>query len=164
LQVVLVEPEIPHNTGAIARLCLATGAGLHLVGRLGFQLDDARVRRAGLDYWEHVSITRHDDLAALASVLPPERWFFVETGGGRAYAEAAYPPDAVLIFGSESKGLPPSCLLDRAKQIFIPIADPRVRSLNLATSVAIVLFEALRQNGYGHAPSEAHAQSIGASS
>jgi tRNA (cytidine/uridine-2'-O-)-methyltransferase len=148
LHVALFEPEIPHNTGAVARLCVATGSSLHLIGRLGFHLDDAKVRRAGLDYWRHVELHRHDDLAAFAERFPRQTWYSLSTRGERNYCEAHYIKDAVLLFGSETKGLPASCIADRDHCWRIPILDDRVRSLNLATAVGIVLYEALRQNGF----------------
>lgn len=142
--VVLVEPEIPHNVGAVARLCVATRSTLHLVGRLGFHLDDASVRRAGLDYWRHVRLARHDDFPAfLRSVDAP--LFLFSARGSADYASADFPPRAALVFGSESKGLPPSVRGLAEAAYRIPIYDERVRSLNLATAVAIVLYEAVRQ-------------------
>jgi tRNA (cytidine/uridine-2'-O-)-methyltransferase len=148
LHVVLHEPEIPHNAGAAGRLCLATGSLLHLVGRLGFSLDDAHVRRTGLDYWRHVDLRRHDDWEGLAREVPRDRWRFFTTKAERLYHEADYPPDAALIFGRETRGLPESCLADPERCFRIPIFDSRVRSLNLSTAVAIVLYEALRQQGF----------------
>lgn len=146
--VVLVEPDIPHNVGGIARLCVATGSQLHLVGRLGFHLDDKRVRRAGLDYWQHCQLHRHDDLASARSVLAGE-WYCFSAHARRSYTAASYAPGAVLAFGSEERGLPASLLADADRALAIPILDARVRSLNVATSVGIVLYEAIRQNGLG---------------
>jgi tRNA (cytidine/uridine-2'-O-)-methyltransferase len=147
LHVVLFEPEIPHNTGAIARLCAATGTRLHLVGRLGFRLDDAKMKRAGLDYWEHVELERHVDLGCLEETLPRTIWFPFTTKGRRLYSECAYPAEAVLLFGSETRGLP-SSVIESERSLRIPILKSKVRSLNLATAVAVVLFEALRQQGF----------------
>jgi len=147
LHVVLFEPEIPHNTGAVARLCAATNARLHLVGRLGYQLNDARLKRAGLDYWDHVTVVRHLDFAALETALPRASWRAFSTKGRRLYSECRFDEDSVLIFGSETRGLPAS-LVDSEQCYHIPMIKSRVRSLNLATAVAIVLFEALRQQGF----------------
>ena len=145
MRIVLFEPEIPHNTGAIARLCVATKTPLHLVGRLGFRIDDARVRRAGLDYWEHVQLHRHADWTELTAAIGDQAWFYFTTKANQSYTEARYPVNSVLIFGSESRGLPASRLADPSRCWRIPILDERVRSLNLATAVGIVLYEALRQ-------------------
>ena len=156
LRVVLVEPEIPQNTGTIARLCAATGAPLHLVGPLGFRITDRQLRRAGLDYWDSVAITRHADWAEYESAgrsaapdsvvgRPPATWFF-STRGCRCYSEADYQPGDALVFGSESKGLPDELLDCHAERVLaVPMRTEHVRSLNLANTVAIVLYEALRQ-------------------
>lgn len=146
LQVALVEPEIPPNTGNIARLCAATGTKLHLVGPLGFRLTDARLRRAGLDYWPAVELIRHQDYAAFTRALSAARLLFFSTHGQRLYTEARYQPGDVLVFGSETRGLPGELLAANAERVLtIPIRKEAVRSLNLATAVAIVLYEALRQ-------------------
>ena len=148
LHVVLVEPEIPQNTGNIARLCAATGTVLHLVEPLGFQLTDAALRRAGLDYWDAVDMRRHPDLTEAMQTLDPQRCFYFSTAGERAYTAVKYAPGDVLIFGSESAGLP-DALLDahHDRVLGIPMRVDRVRSLNLATTVGIALYEALRQLG-----------------
>lgn len=148
LNVVLVEPEIPPNTGNIARLCAATRTPLHIVGVAGFRLDDRAARRAGLDYWPEVSLHRHRDLAALYAALPAARFLYLTTKAERAYCDWKFTPDDCLVFGRETRGLPAEVLRanwDRC--LTIPMLNPRVRSLNLATSVAIVLYEALRQIG-----------------
>lgn len=146
LNIVLVEPEIPPNTGNIARLCAATQSHLHLVGSLGFRLTDARVRRAGLDYWDSVHIQRHETLAAFEASLTGKRAFYFSTKGSVPYFQAAFTPGDYLVFGSETKGLPPHLLDRHADRVLtIPMQTPHVRSLNLADSVAIVLYEALRQ-------------------
>jgi len=146
LEVALIEPEIPPNTGTIGRLCLATGSRLHLVGPLGFRLTDAALRRAGLDYWNHVDLVRHPTWEAFEQAIPPERCRFFSTGGRTRYDTPRYQPGDVLVFGSESKGLPQP-LLDRwADRVAgIPMKPGPIRSLNLATAVGIVLYEALRQ-------------------
>ncbi|MCA1809290.1 MAG: tRNA (cytidine(34)-2'-O)-methyltransferase [Lentisphaerae bacterium] len=146
LRVVLLEPEIPPNTGNIARLCAATATPLHLVGPLGFKLTDAAVRRAGLDYWHEVQLTRHADMRDFFRAVPPEQCHFFSTSGRRSHTSAAYVPGAALVFGSESRGLPDDLLAAHAARVWsIPMFRGGVRSLNLATATAVVLYEALRQ-------------------
>ncbi len=146
--VVLVEPEIPPNTGNVARLCLAAGARLHLVRPLGFSLDDKYLRRAGMDYWEQVEVTIWDDWDTLyAAHLVRARYFLLTTKTDRAYYDADFQPGDFLVFGRETRGLPESLLTGpagRGRTLTIPMA-PAARSLNLATATGIVLFEALRQ-------------------
>lgn len=146
LNVALVEPEIPPNTGNIARLCAATQTPLHLVGNLGFQLTESKVRRAGIDYWDSVHLMRHPSLSEFEMSLSGQRAFFFSTRGRISYCAATYQPGDILVFGSESKGLPDD-LLDRFADhvMAIPMHTQHVRSLNLATAVGIVLYEALRQ-------------------
>ena len=147
LHVVLIHPEIPHNTGSVGRTCVAAGAKLWLVRPLGFRLDDYYLRRAGLDYWEHLEWEAVDDWDALLARLGQrEFWYFTKTAK-RSYADARFERGDVLVFGSESQGLPPS-LLDahRRRLLRIPIR-PQARSLNLSNAVGIVTFEALRQWG-----------------
>jgi tRNA (cytidine/uridine-2'-O-)-methyltransferase len=144
--VVLVEPEIPPNTGAVARTCGATQSPLHLVGPLGFQIDARAVRRAGLDYWDLVEIHRHDSFEAFEKANPGPRIHFFSAGGSRSYLEARFEPGDALVFGRESVGLPPELLQGRERIWAIPTLGA-VRSLNLSNAVAIVLYEALRQNG-----------------
>lgn len=144
--VALIEPEIPPNTGNIARLCAATFTPLHLVGKLGFRTDDKAVRRAGLDYWSEVEIRYHLNIEALYLALPGCRFLYYTTKATRAYTDIQYLPDDCLVFGSETRGLPQELLRanwDRC--LTIPMPNRRVRSLNLATSAGIVLYEALRQ-------------------
>lgn len=144
--VVLYEPEIPANTGNIGRLCVATGATLHLVGRVGFQLDDRSLRRAGLDYWREVHLVRHDTLAAFEASHSPGRVFCLSAHATLPYTRVAYAPGDALLFGSESRGLPEEVLARHAgRTLVIPQPSGKVRSLNLATSAGIVLYEALRQ-------------------
>ena len=146
LHVVLVEPEIPPNTGAIARLCAATNTVLHLVEPLGFKLDDRSLKRAGMDYWQHVTWRAWPNWTALRAAHPSARFHLLTTKTERPYTEARFAPDDFLVFGRETKGLPESLLRENAEKcLTIPIANPNVRSLNLATAAAIVLFEALRQ-------------------
>lgn len=143
--VVLVEPEIPPNTGNVGRLCLATKSTLHLVKPLGFSLEDRQVKRAGLDYWEDVDVKTWDSLDALIKAQQPgAQDFFVTTKTNRAYWDVEFRPGDFLIFGRETKGLPESLLAaNEPRCITIPMAG--TRSLNLATAVGIVLFEAVRQ-------------------
>ncbi|HJR08991.1 MAG TPA: tRNA (cytidine(34)-2'-O)-methyltransferase [Pyrinomonadaceae bacterium] len=146
INVALVEPEIPPNTGNIARLCAATRTPLHIVGVTGFRLDARAVRRAGLDYWPEVQLTRHRDLDALRLALPASRFVYLTTKARRSYTDWRYIQGDCLIFGRETRGLPEELLrANPSNCITIPMLNPRVRSLNLATSVAIVLYEALRQ-------------------
>ncbi len=146
LHVALVEPEIPPNTGNIARLCAATFTPLHLVGKLGFRTDDKAVRRAGLDYWSDVEIHYHLNIEELYSALQGCRFLYFTTKAERAYALFQYAPGDCLVFGSETRGLPEGLLrANWERSLTIPMPNHRVRSLNLATSVAIVLYEALRQ-------------------
>ena len=143
--VVLVEPEIPPNTGNVGRLCLATNSTLHLVKPLGFSLEDRQLKRAGLDYWEDVDVKTWDSLAALIEAKQSgDRYFFVTTKTKRAYWDVQFRPGDFLIFGRETKGLPESVLTaNEPRCITIPMAG--TRSLNLATAVGIVVFEAVRQ-------------------
>jgi tRNA (cytidine/uridine-2'-O-)-methyltransferase len=145
--VVLVEPEIPPNTGNIGRLCVAAGATLHLVHPLGFQITDRELKRAGLDYWPHLKLHEWPDWDAFAAALPaPQRCFFLTTKATRDYAQQRFEPGDYLVFGRETRGLPASLLAAHAEQaLTIPMA-PEARSLNLATAVGIVLYEARRQN------------------
>jgi tRNA (cytidine/uridine-2'-O-)-methyltransferase len=144
--VVLVEPEIPPNTGAIARLCAATRCELHLVEPLGFRLDDRALARAGVDYWPQVKLHAWPNWAALQAAHPGARFYFLTTKSTRSYVTARFEPGDFLVFGRETKGLPESLLAANAERcLTIPIANEQVRSLNLATAAAIVLFEALRQ-------------------
>lgn len=145
LHVVLLEPEIPHNTGSVGRTCVAVGAKLWLIRPLGFRLDDYYLRRAGLDYWQHLEWEVVDDWQALLEKLPAARRWLFSTRAERPYQQAAFQQGDVLVFGNESQGLPQS-MLDAAGPfgLQIPIR-PEVRSLNLSNSVAIVCYEALRQ-------------------
>jgi tRNA (cytidine/uridine-2'-O-)-methyltransferase len=146
LHVALWEPEIPPNTGNVARLCAASGTVLHLIGRLGFRIDDRSLRRAGLDYWPHVDLRRHTTFADFEAALPGLRRFAFSAHAQRRYTDVAYQDGDCLLFGSETRGLPPELLERFGEHVLgVPLLTPHVRSLNLATAVGIVLYEALRQ-------------------
>jgi len=142
--VVLVEPEIPPNTGAVARTCGATQSPLHLVGPLGFRIDEHAVRRAGLDYWNLVEIHRHESFEAFEKSQARLRLHLFSASSSRSYLDARFEPGDALVFGKESVGLPPDLLHERQNVWAIPTIGA-VRSLNLSNAVAIVLYEALRQ-------------------
>ena len=150
MNVVLVEPEIPPNTGNVARLCAATRTRLHLVEPFGFKLDDTQLKRAGMDYWRHVEWRRWPSWHAFAKMLPHvARLWFVESGGPQLYSSVAFAPDDYLVFGRETAGVPRALLeQNRERWLRIPMFNPDARSLNLANCVALVLFEALRQQGF----------------
>ena len=146
LNVVLIEPEIPPNTGNIGRLCLATGSRLHLVKPLGFSLDDRVLRRAGLDYWKEVDVRLWDSFDELVAGAGKEaRFFFLTTKAGRPYWDAAFRDGDHLVFGRETKGLPEQLLASRSDDCLTIPMPGSTRSLNLATSAGIVLYEAIRQ-------------------
>jgi tRNA (cytidine/uridine-2'-O-)-methyltransferase len=146
IHIALIEPEIPQNTGNIARLCAATRSALHIVGATGFRLDEKAVRRAGLDYWDEVSIYRHQDINNLYENLPGARFLFFSTKGERMFWDERFRTDDCLVFGPETRGLPERLLRDNWDRCLrIPMSNPKVRSLNLANTVAIALYEALRQ-------------------
>jgi tRNA (cytidine/uridine-2'-O-)-methyltransferase len=146
--IVLIEPEIPPNTGNIARLCAATGASLHLVGKLGFSTDDRYLKRAGLDYWEFVDIHYWQNLEELKAAVPGGRYFYLSTKVARTYLDVRFMPGDFIVFGKETKGLPEELLqANPENSITIPMPANAVRSLNLSTSAGIVLYEALRQVG-----------------
>lgn len=155
--VVLHEPEIPANTGNLIRLCANTGCRLHLIEPLGFRLDRRSVRRAALDYEELTVLQTHASLAACQCAIQPAagnapRWFAIETEGVRPYSEAAFRPGDALLFGSETRGLPREVLrgLPEMQRLHVPM-QPGNRSLNLSNCVALVVYEAWRQNGFGGA-------------
>ena len=147
--VVIVQPEIPPNTGNVIRLCANTGARLHLIEPLGFPLDDAKMRRAGLDYEWMARVHVHRDFASCRAALGTARLFSIETSGSRLYTEAAFRAGDALLFGSESRGLPAEVLsaVPMENQLTIPMRAGN-RSLNLSNSVALTLYEAWRQNGF----------------
>jgi tRNA (cytidine/uridine-2'-O-)-methyltransferase len=150
MNVVLLEPEIPPNTGNVARLCAATRSTLHLIEPFGFKLDDKQLKRAGLDYWEHLTWHRWPSWQAFHTQLPATaRLWFIESNGSRHYAEVKYSPDDYLVFGRETAGLPKNILEQYPEQwLRIPMFHAGVRSLNLSNCVALALYEALRQGGF----------------
>ena len=146
LTVALVQPEIPPNTGNIARLCAAMNVPLHIVGVTGFRMDDRALRRAGLDYWPEVKLTRHRDLDAIYQSLPEARFVYLTTKAERLYTDWSFQQNDCLVFGPETRGLPEELLrANWSNCLKIPMLNPKVRSLNLATAVGIVLYEAIRQ-------------------
>lgn len=149
LHIVLVEPEIPQNTGNISRTCAATGCHLHLVGPLGFSIDDRQLKRAGLDYWHLLDVTTYENLAAFFEKNTGP-FFYFTTKGGRIYSEMAYPDGAYLVFGKETAGLPEELLRqNRERCVRLPMLDDEAaRSLNLSNTVAVGVYEVLRQWGF----------------
>ena len=146
LHVALVEPEIPPNTGNIARLCGATFTTLHLVGKVGFRLDEKAVKRAGLDYWDEVEIQHHFTMNAIKQALQGSRFVLVETDARTCYTDWKFQPEDCLVFGRESLGLPKELLAEHYENsVYVPMLNLGVRSLNLSNTVSIVLYEALRQ-------------------
>jgi tRNA (cytidine/uridine-2'-O-)-methyltransferase len=147
--VILYQPEIPPNAGNIIRLCANTGAALHLVHPLGFELSEARVKRAGLDYHEMANVHEHADLAACLASVKPDRLFALSTRGSQRYTDAAFQPGDAFLFGPETRGLPQSLLdtLPPEQVLRLPMR-PENRSLNLSNAVAVLVFEAWRQQGF----------------
>ena len=149
LHVALFEPEIPPNTGNIARICAATFTSLHIIGVTGFRMDDRTLKRAGLDYWSEVDLHRHVTLDELYHALPSSRFLYLTTRTSTPYTSWSFADGDCLIFGPETRGLPAEVLAGNPdRSLTIPMTNPNVRSLNLATSVGIVLYEALRQLGF----------------
>ncbi|MFA5976207.1 MAG: tRNA (cytidine(34)-2'-O)-methyltransferase [Elusimicrobiota bacterium] len=148
MHIVLYEPDIPGNAGNVARTCVATGSTLHFVGRLGFSIDDAHLKRAGLDYWSKLKLVQHADWAVFERSIPPHAaLYFFSKRASRSYWSADFLPESYLVFGCETNGLPEALHKRFADSLYaIPIEPDSVRSLNLSTSVGIVLYEALRQN------------------
>jgi len=145
LHIVLYQPEIPHNTGSVGRTCVAVGAKLWLVRPLGFRLDDRRLHRAGLDYWQHLDWEVVDDWDTLCSRLGPRRFWFFSKTAAHGYSDVRFEPGDVLVFGSETQGLPQSLLQGNLERCLRIPMQPNARSLNLAVSVAVIAFEAKRQ-------------------
>lgn len=149
LNIVLVEPEIPHNTGSIARTCALTGAKLHLVRPLGFSTDDKHMKRAGLDYWHLVEISYYDSFQEVMDKNPDGMFYYATTKAKNNYAQFEYPDNTFLVFGKETKGLPKDLIeknIDTA--IRIPMKKNIARSLNLSNSANIIIYEVLRQHGF----------------
>lgn len=148
INIVLHEPEIPQNTGNIARTCAATGASLHIIKPMGFTIDDKKLKRAGLDYWDKLDITYYEDLGDFFSLNPQAVPFYFTTKALRCYTDVAYPADTYIMFGKESRGLPEELLFAHREQcVRIPMRDS-LRSLNLSNSVAIAVYEILRQDAF----------------
>lgn len=148
IHIALVEPEIPQNTGNIARTCAATGTGLHLVGPLGFSIEDRYLKRAGLDYWNEVLVSCCDSFDELKLKYGGHTFFYASTKSARAYTDVVYPENCFLVFGKETAGLPEQLLeANREACIRIPMR-PGIRSLNLSNSVAVILYEVLRQQDF----------------
>ena len=149
LNIVMVEPEIPQNTGNVARTCAATGARLHLVKPMGFEIDDKKLKRAGLDYWHLLDITYYESLDEFMEIHKDDTMFYFTTKAPRAYTEVDFPDDVYLLFGKETKGLPESLLAEHYDDrcVRIPMID-EARSLNLSNAVAIATYEFLRQKDF----------------
>lgn len=150
LNIVLLEPEMPANTGNIGRTCVATGSRLHLIEPLGFKINEKSLKRAGLDYWDSLDVTVYDNYADFLEKNPEarKRMYMATTKGPNVYTEVSYEPDAYIMFGKESAGIPEEILVEHQETaVRIPMIGD-IRSLNLSNSVAIVLYEALRQNGF----------------
>ena len=148
LNIVLFEPEIPANTGNIGRTCVATGTRLHLIEPLGFRLNEKEIKRAGMDYWEHLDVTRYMNFEEFLEKNPGAKIYMATTKGQHVYTEVKYEPDCYIMFGKESAGIPEEILVKHPDNcIRIPMLS-EIRSLNLSNSVAVVLYEALRQNHF----------------
>ena len=148
MHIVLHEPEIPANTGNIGRTCVATGTSLHLIEPLGFQLSEKQLRRAGMDYWEHLDVHRYINYTQFLEAHPGAKVWLATTKAKRTYAEVSFGPDDFIMFGKETAGIPEEILVEHEEDcIRIPMGE-KIRSLNLSNAVAIVLYEALRQNGF----------------
>lgn len=145
LNIVLVEPEIPPNTGNVARTCAATGAGLHLVGPLGFSLDDRHLKRAGLDYWHLLNLSMYERIEQVWQQHPDGRFFYLSTRGRHSYHEISFTPGDFIVFGKETQGLPQGLLSERMDWTFRIPMKQGARSLNLSNAVAVILYEGLRQ-------------------
>ena len=156
LNIVLFEPEIPANTGNIGRTCVATGTRLHLIEPLGFRLNEKEIKRAGMDYWEHLDVTRYMNFEEFLEKNPGAKIYMATTKAPNVYTEVSYEPDCYIMFGKESAGIPEEILVKNKENcIRIPMLD-KIRSLNLSNSVAIVLYEALRQNHFDHMHLQGH--------
>ncbi len=149
MHIILHQPEIPGNTGNIGRTCVATGTPLHLIEPLGFRLDEKAIKRAGMDYWQHLDVHRYMNFEEFREKNPDAKIWMATTKAKRTYTEVEYGPDDYIMFGKESAGIPEEILVENEEHcIRIPML-PTIRSLNLSNSVSIILYEALRQNGFG---------------
>lgn len=148
INIVLVEPEIPQNTGNIARTCAAIGASLHLVKPMGFTVDNSKLKRAGLDYWDKLDITYYENLAEFLSLNSDEEMYFFTTKGPRAHSDIIYPKRVFLVFGKETRGLPEELLAENYDRCARIPMRKSLRSLNLSNSVAVAVYEVLRQRNY----------------
>lgn len=156
LNIVLLEPEIPANTGNIGRTCVATDTRLHLIEPLGFRLDEKSIRRAGMDYWDRLDVTRYINFEEFLEKNPGAKIYMATTKAQKCYTEVSYEPDCYIMFGKESAGIPEEILVNHKEDcIRIPMVGD-IRSLNLGNSAAIVLYEALRQNGFEGMNLEGH--------
>ena len=156
VNIVLHEPEIPANTGNIGRTCVATGTKLHLIEPLGFSLSEKHLKRAGMDYWEHLDVRTYIDYNDFLEKNPGAKIYMATTKAPQVYTDVSYEPDCYIMFGKESAGIPEEILLEHKETaVRIPMLD-HIRSLNLGNSVAIVLYEALRQNGFAGMNLEGH--------
>lgn len=156
LNIVLLEPEIPANTGNIGRTCVATGSRLHLIEPLGFQINEKQLRRAGMDYWKDLDVTTYINYEDFLERNPGARIYMATTKAKQVYTEVHYEPDCYIMFGKESAGIPEEILVENQETaVRIPMIGD-IRSLNLGNSVAIVLYEALRQNNFDHMRLEGH--------
>ena len=156
MNIVLYEPEMPMNTGNIGRSCVATDTRLHLIEPLGFKLNDKMVKRAGLDYWPHLDVTVYSDFQDFLEKNPGARIYMATTKAEKVYTEVCYEPDCYIMFGRESRGIPEEILVENQENcVRIPMWG-ETRSLNLSNSVAIILYEALRQNGFNGLNTKGH--------
>lgn len=147
IEIALIEPEIPGNTGSIGRVCVGTGLRLHLVGKLGFSLDERYVRRAGLDYWRHVDLRQHASWPEFRAAMVGRTLHFFSAHGQHRYDQVRYGADDVLVFGGESRGFPPELRAELGEMVYLP-TNTQIRSLNLANAVTAVVYEALRQHDF----------------
>ncbi|MBQ7160314.1 MAG: tRNA (cytidine(34)-2'-O)-methyltransferase [Clostridia bacterium] len=156
INIVLVEPEIPQNTGNIARTCAVTGAALHLVEPMGFRIDDAKLKRAGLDYWHELDITYYPSLGEFMRANAGEKMYFFTTKGKNCYSDVAYPERVFILFGKETKGLPEDLLAAHPDECVRLPMRPALRSLNLSNTVAVATYEILRQRGFAGLETAGH--------
>ena len=156
IHIVLYQPEIPQNTGNIARTCAATGASLHLIHPLGFVIDDRKLKRAGLDYWDKLDIREYPDAAAFFEEHRGAPIYYFSTKAPRAYTDVTYPDEVYLMFGPESRGLPEDLLAANGERALRIPMRPNLRSLNLSNSVAVAVYEVLRQGNFAGLSSEGH--------